>query len=328
VYTPKGDLKILPKGATALDFAFNIHSEIGYHCQAVKINNKLVPMGYKLQSGDQVSVITNKSQKPGESWLKWVVTGKARERIRQALREEERKFAEFGKEALQRKFEHLKVEFEPSLDVVMKYFGYRSRHDIYLAVSNESLDLIDDFKAFRVEKGKLIPVEDDKTPLSNERKTVVKTDKKPKLFINGEPASGYNYELADCCKPVQGDDVFAFITSNNILKIHRTVCNNAANLAANYGYRIMKAEWGTDAGSSFIAELLITGIDTGPGVIERLSGHISNQLGLNIRSFSIEGDEGYFEGRIKLIVRHKDQLQIAIKALKSLEGVSNVIRID
>jgi GTP pyrophosphokinase len=329
VYTPKGDLKIMPKGATALDFAFNIHTDVGYHCQAVKINNKLVPMGYKLQSGDQVTVVTNKSQKPGESWLKWVVTGKARERIRQALREEERKLAELGKEALQRKFEHLKVEYEPSLDVIMKYFGYRSRHDIYVAIANDAVDLQDDLKVFKVDKNKLIPIDDEKpTVNTTERKQAVKVDKKPKLFINGEPASNYHYELADCCKPVQGDDVFAFITSNNVMKIHRTVCKNAANLAANYSYRIMKAEWGADAGSSFIAELLITGIDSGPGVIERLSSHISGHLGLNIRSFSIEGDEGYFEGRIKLIIQHKDQLQIAIKALKNLEGVSNVQRVD
>jgi GTP diphosphokinase / guanosine-3',5'-bis(diphosphate) 3'-diphosphatase len=329
VYTPKGDMKILPKGATALDFAFYIHSDIGAHCHSVKINNKLVPLGYKLQHGDQITVETNKKRHPSEDWLKWVVTGKARERIRQSLREEAKKYADFGKEALQRKFEHMKVDFESGVDVVMKHFNFKTRHEFYLAISNEAIDLQDDLKVFKIEKNRLQAIEEDekeKQLPSEPRKSKVAI--KTELFINGDAATQYLYELADCCRPIQGDDVFAYITSNNIYKIHRTVCNNAPNLMLHYGHRMAKAEWGATSGVSFIAELLIIGVDSGPGVIERLSNSISNDLGLNIRAFSIEGNEGFFEGRVKVVVRHRDQLVLAIKALKSIDGVNNVVRVD
>ena len=333
VYTPKGDLKILPKGATALDFAFNIHSDIGYRCSAVKINNRLVPMGYKLQSGDQVTVTTSKNQKPNEAWLKWVVTGKARDKIRHSLKEEERQLAEFGKEAMQRKLDHLKVDFETSVELLAKHFNFKSRQEFYAAITNEAIDLQDDLKAFKVEKGKLVLIEDEKPPLStntqnNENRTTLpKSDLQVQLLIGGQPASMYEYQFSDCCKAVKGDDVFAFVSPNG-MKIHRVNCKNAENLMSFYGYRILKAEWASMANASFVAELMITGVDNGPGVIERLSNKISTDIGLNIRSFSIEGNEGYFEGRIKLMVPNKAQLVEAIKALRSIDGVSNVIRVE
>jgi GTP diphosphokinase / guanosine-3',5'-bis(diphosphate) 3'-diphosphatase len=331
VYTPKGDLKMLPKGATALDFAFNIHSDVGYHCQAVKINNRLVPMGYKLQTGDQVTVVTNRHQKPGESWLKWVVTGKARDRIRQALREDERNQSVFGKEALQRKLEHLKLDFDTNVDILCKYFNFKTRQDFYAAIANEALDLVDDLKVFKIEKGKFVLVEEEKikdTPLSIEPKKGGKNGLKAQLYINGEIASQYEYAMAECCNAVQGDDVFAYTSSSNIIKIHRVNCKNADNLMTFYGNRILKAEWGASSKASFVAEVLITGIDNGVGMIERLSNKISSDIGLDIRSFSIEGNEGYFEGRVKLVVTNKDQLVLAIKALKGLDGVNNVVRVD
>jgi GTP diphosphokinase / guanosine-3',5'-bis(diphosphate) 3'-diphosphatase len=331
VYTPKGDLKMLPKGATALDFAFNIHSDVGYHCQAVKVNNRLVPMGTKLQTGDQVTVVTNKNQKPNEAWLKWVVTGKARDKIRSALREDERNQSVFGKEALQRKLEHLKLDFDTNVDILCKYFNFKTRQDFYAAIANEALHLVDDLKVFKIEKGKFVLIEDEKskdTPLSIETKKGGKNGLKAQLYINGEVASQYEYAMAECCNAVQGDDVFAYTSSSNIIKIHRVNCKNADNLMTFYGNRILKAEWGASSKASFVAEVLITGIDNGVGMIERLSNKISSDIGLDIRSFSIEGNEGYFEGRVKLVVTNKDQLVLAIKALKELEGVNNVVRVD
>jgi GTP diphosphokinase / guanosine-3',5'-bis(diphosphate) 3'-diphosphatase len=331
VYTPKGDLKMLPKGATALDFAFNIHSDVGYHCQAVKVNNRLVPMGSKLQTGDQVTVVTNKNQKPNEAWLKWVVTGKARDKIRSALREDERKQSVFGKEALQRKLEHLKLDFDTNVDILCKYFNFKTRQDFYAAIANEALHLVDDLKVFKIEKGKFVLIEDEKskdTPLSIEPKKGGKNGLKAQLYINGEVASQYEYAMAECCNAVQGDDVFAYTSSANIIKIHRVNCKNADNLMTFYGNRILKAEWGASSKASFVAEVLITGIDNGVGMIERLSNKISSDIGLDIRSFSIEGNQGYFEGRVKLVVTNKDQLVLAIKALKELEGVNNVVRVD
>ncbi len=331
VYTPKGDLKMLPKGATALDFAFNIHSDVGYHCQAVKVNNRLVPMGTKLQTGDQVSVVTNKNQKPNEAWLKWVVTGKARDKIRSALKEDERKQSVFGKEALQRKLEHLKLDFDTNVDILCKYFNFKTRQDFYVAIVNQAIDLVDDLKVFKIEKGKFVLIEEEKskdTPLSIESKKVGKNGPKAQLFINGEVASLYEYAMAECCNPLQGDDVFAYTSSANIIKIHRVNCKNADNLMTFYGNRILKAEWGASTKATFVAEVLITGVDNGVGMIERLSNKISSDIGLDIRSFSIEGNEGYFEGRVKLVVANKDQLVLAIKALKGLDGVNNVVRVD
>ncbi|MEM9819863.1 MAG: RelA/SpoT family protein [Bacteroidota bacterium] len=330
VYTPKGDLKILPKGATALDFAFSIHTDIGYHCTSIKVNNKLVPMGYKLQNGDQLQVTTNKNQKPNESWLKMVVTGKARSKIRSAMKEERRKQGEIGKETLMRKLKNLKVDFEENVDTLVKYFDFNSRVDLYFEIAMEQLNIQQELKNFQIENNKLVEIQEEviveqEPPVVNRRKN--KNLPQPKLLIGGESASNYQYQLANCCNPVQGDDVFAYLTVNAGLKIHRTNCPNSTNLMANYGYRIMKAEWVVTTNTSFVADLLITGIDDGPGVIERLSRSISSDLGLNIRSFSIAGEEGYFEGRISLLVANKDQLNVAIRGLQNLDGVSTVTRI-
>ena len=329
VYTPKGDYKILPKGATALDFAFGIHTDVGSHANAIKVNGKIVQMSYKLQNGDQVKVETNQSRKPTEDWLKWVITAKARDRIRQSLKEEIRERADMGKEMLQRKLEHKKADFETAVELLVKHFGYKTRLEFFAAIEQETIDLQDDLKIFTVERNRLVLITEEKpAPIAVERKMPAKADIKIQLLINGQPADQYNYTLADCCKPVQDDDIFAYVTAGNQLKIHRTNCANAQNLMTYYGYRILNASWGARTNASYIAELIITGLDNGPGVIERLSNKISSQMGLDIRAFSIEGNDGYFEGRVKLVVTHRDQLVLAIKALKSLAGVSNVIRVE
>lgn len=333
VYTPRGEMKILPKGATALDFAFSIHTDIGYHCTAIKVNNKLVPMGYKLENGDQIHITTSRNQKPGEAWLKMVVTSKAKSKIRGALKEENKKTAEYGKEAVERKFSQLKVDMEENVDFMAKALGYKSRFDLYHAVAMEEIKLSHESKRFHVENGKLLLAphegpakhESDAKPAA-QPKISAKPGKKPTIFINDEPGDQYNYSLASCCNPVEGDDIFAFITTNAGVKIHRTLCPNATNLMANYGYRIMKAEWSKTGSGQFIANLTITGVDSGPGVIEKLTHQISTSLGLNIRSFFIEGKEGYFEGRISLVVYNTDQLTLVINALKRIEGISTVSR--
>lgn len=334
VYTPKGDLKILPKGATALDFAFSIHSDIGYHCSAIKINNKLVPMGYKLENGDQISVTTSKNQKPNEAWLKMTVTGKARSKIRSALKEERKEQAEFGKEALMRKLKNNKVDFEEGTDILVNHLNYKNRLDFYYDISIEGINLAQILKEFNIEGGKLVyqkTPEETKAaaePAAPKRKRAITETVKPRLMINGEDGSNYDYTLATCCNPVQGDEVFAYLTTAAGMKIHRTNCPNAMHMMANYGYRVMNAEWVMTANSSFVVELIITGIDSGPGVIEKLSHTISSRMGLNIRSFYIDGDEGYFEGKVRLLVQNKDQLILAIRDLQNLEGISSVVRVE
>ncbi len=335
VYTPNGDLKILPQGATALDFAFSIHSDIGYHSTAIKVNNKLVPMGQKLRNGDQVSVTTNKNQKPNESWLKMVVTGKARSKVRSAMKEEKKKRGEFGREALQRKLKNLKVDFEENIDGLVKYLGFQSRVDFFLAIAKEEYD-ITKLKKIPIEGNKfvfkkvvkIIP-ETPKTKLGKTKKRkALKESGKPHVTINGEPGELYNYSLAGCCNPVLGDDIFAYLSAGAGMKIHRTNCPNATHLIANYGYRLQKAEWETAKTSNFVVDLEITGIDDGPGVIQRVTNTISTGMGVDIRSFSIQGNEGYFEGKVSLVVLNKDHLNLIIRSLKSVAGISNVVRME
>ncbi|MBL0102243.1 MAG: bifunctional (p)ppGpp synthetase/guanosine-3',5'-bis(diphosphate) 3'-pyrophosphohydrolase [Saprospiraceae bacterium] len=336
VFTPKGDMRIVPKGATALDFAFEIHTDVGYHAAAIKVNNKLVPMGYKLNNGDQVHVMTNKNQKPNEDWLKMVVTGKARSKIRSAMKEERRKIGEFGKEALERKLKNLKIDFDDNVDIIAKHLGYRNRVDFFYALSQEDVR-ISDIKNYTIENGKINFKKDEdegdstkSAPIVEELKKIQRPAKtnRSNILVNGEPADMYQFSLATCCNPVHGDDIFAYLTSNQGLKIHRTSCSNATHLLANYGYRVLKADWEDSLNSNFVVELLVTGIDSGPGVIQTLTNELSNKLGINIKSFSIEGKEGFFEGRIGIVVLNKDQLNLVVQSLEKLEGISSVVRTD
>ncbi|MEL7121782.1 MAG: RelA/SpoT family protein, partial [Bacteroidota bacterium] len=307
VYTPNGDMKILPKGATALDFAFSIHSDVGYHCIAIKVNKKLVPMGEKLKNGDQVQVVTSKNQKPNQDWLKMVITSKAKNKIRSSMKEAKRQQSELGKEALERKLNHFKVQFDDGIEVILDFFDYQNRVDLYFDIATGKLSIQDIFKKFEVVNHQLVEIKFEEEvkkeePVFQKPKGNSKYIGKPRLIINGEPAEKYEYQLATCCNPVQGDQIFAYLTAGAGLKIHRTSCPNATHIMANYGYRVMKADWGATTEAMFVADLRITGIDDGPGVIERLSHQISTQLGLNIRSLNISGDEGYFEAIISILV--------------------------
>ena len=333
-FTPKGDMRIFPKGATALDFAFDIHTDIGYHAVAIKVNNKLVPMGYVLKNGDKISVMTSKNQKPNENWLKLVVTGKAKSKIRSAMKEERRQRGDIGKETLERKLKNLKVDFEENIEMLVEYFGFKSRPDLYFAIANEKIDL-QKLKSFEIIGQKLIKKsivtnKEIEIPSSSEDKheKESKQSEIPLVYINGEPADKYNYSFANCCNPIQGDDIFGFITSNNGLKIHMSSCPNALHLLANYGYRVVKAEWGSNANTNFVVELQIIGIDTGPGVIQRIINMLSDEIGVNIRSFNISGEEGYFEGKISLFVKNNNQVSMIIRRLKSIEGINTVDRIE
>jgi len=337
VFTPKGEMKIFPEGATALDFAFSIHSDVGCACRAVRINNRVAPIYYKLKNGDQIEVITDKNQKPSEDWLQHVVTGKARNRIRVALKEEKRRQAEYGKEILERKLSHFKVPVEENADMLARWYNFPSRLEFLSAIHLAQVDLSQIIKRFRPEGQRLVEIELGKTTATPPRIdpnvppeplfTRLRPGEKPQVIINNEPGNLYAYTFATCCNPVQGDSIFAYITISQGVKIHRTTCPNANNLLANYAHRVLKAGWGNTAKSDFIAEIVVTGIDTGPGVINQLTTRISD-MGLNIRSFSISGEGGYFEGRISLIVGHTDVLQRAMIELREFEWVTNVSRVE
>jgi GTP pyrophosphokinase len=228
----------------------------------------------------------------------------------------------------------MKVNFDQGVETLVKYFDLQSHIDLYFMIAAGEINLIDTFKNFTVKEQKLLEIQNEPpAPQEVEKKEEPSARRrispKTKILVNGEPAELYHYKLANCCNPVQGDDIFAFLTSTDGLKIHRTNCPNATNLLAKYGYRVMKAEWVVSGDSTFVADLKITGVDVGVGVIEKLMHKISTELGLNIRSFQIQGgDEGYYEGKISLQVLNKDQLNLVIKSLKKLESVETVTRVE
>mgnify|MGYP000462475009 FL=1 len=328
VFTPKGEMRMLPKGATALDFAFDIHTEVGSKCMGVQVNGRQVPISYVLKNGDRMRVVTSKTQKPSESWLKVVVTGKAKSRIRQSLKEERKQQGEIGKEYLLRKLKNIKVELTyENLEVLLKFYGVQSSIDLYFGIAMEELSL-NRLKELEVEHGKLSIKKEEKQPVlraPSTKKTSV--DAKPRLTINGEDASLYAHSLAACCKPVQGDEIFAYTTTHDGVKIHRNACPNAENMLSKYGYRVMRAAWVTSFNTSFVADLELIGVDD-VGIIQRLTNILTNVLQVNMRSFSMDGDEGYFKGKISVVVNNTDQLNFIIKSLRDQDYVSSVVRIE
>lgn len=286
-------------------------------------------MGSRLEHGDQVQIFTNNRQKPSEGWLKLVVTGKAKSKIRQSLKDERKEQADLGKEAIERKFKNLKLDLEENIDRLVKEYGYKTRLDLYFSVAQGNIDL-SEVNQWVNESGKLVlPGEAEKSTEAQDS-TIQKAPVGPntKLYINGEPADQYEYSFASCCNPLPGDDIFGYLTASSGLKIHRSKCPNSTNLLANFGYRVVKAEWGDINQSDFVANLLITGVDAGPGVIERISKAISQDLNLNIRSFSIEGKEGYFEGKMSLMVKNKVQLLKVMSTLRKLDAIDTVERVE
>lgn len=331
VFTPKGDMKILPDGATALDFAFSIHSDVGCTCRVVKVNNRIVPFTYKLENGDQVEVITDKNQKPSEDWLQFVVTSKAKNRIRSALKEVRREQADYGKEILERKLNALRVPLEENCDLLAKFYNFPNRMEFLSAIYLEQVDLRKIGKQFRADGIYLVektaPERKPGKPVVPSSSSRSKSTIKSEVYLNGEPGNMYKYSFANCCNPVAGDDIFGFILVQGGVKIHRSNCPNANNLFAQHAHRILKAEWGNIAKTDFLADIVIKGIDVGSGVISQLTNTLAD-LGINIRSFSISGEGGYFEGRVSMVVINTDHLQQALLALKKFDWVSSAQRVD
>ena len=328
VYTPKGDVKMLPVGSTSLDFAFSIHSAIGVKTIGAKVNHKLVPLSYKLRSGDQVEIITSNKQKPSEDWLNFVVTSKAKGRIRDALKEEKRKVAEDGKYTVQRKIEGMGAAFnQHNIDELWTYYKLSSALDLFYQVAIKNIDLkeLKEFKVYgdKIEAPK--PVKIHEVKVDGLHHTFPK--KEAELIIFGESSDKIVYNLANCCKPIPGDDVFGFVTTGKGLTIHRTNCPNAAKLMANFGHRIVKTKWAKNKEISFLTGLKIVGLDD-VGVVNKITNLISGELRINIAALTIEAKEGVFEGNIKLYVHDKEELDELVQSLYSLPGIEKVDRYD
>jgi guanosine-3',5'-bis(diphosphate) 3'-pyrophosphohydrolase len=328
IFTPKGDLIQLPIEATALDFAFEIHSDVGAKCIGAKVNHKLVPLSYKLQSGDQVEVITSGKQAPKEDWLNFVVTAKAKAKIKSSLKEERRKIAEDGKEVLERKLKSLKITY--NTDNILKlsyYFKLSSTQDVFYNVAKGIIDL-KDLKEFAASE-KVIgqkPVTENDTEHVQKIIKQVKT-KDSDILLIGEDLQKIDYKLSTCCNPIPGDDVFGFVTVSDGIKIHRTNCPNATKLMSSFGYRILKAKWTSQKQLAFLTGLRITGIDE-VGLINNLTQVISYDFKVNMRSITVDSDQGIFNGTIMIYVNDTKHLEDLIDRLKQVQGISEVVRFD
>jgi GTP pyrophosphokinase len=329
VYTPKGDVKMLPIGSSALDFAFSIHSAIGSKCIGAKVNHKLVPIGHKLRSGDQIEIITSNKQKPSEDWLHLVVTAKAKNKIKDALKEVKRKVADEGKYTLQRKLEGIGASYTPhNIDELTAFYKLQSHLDLFYRIAIKSIDLRE-LKEFHVIGDKLEAPKIIKPEPEHKHETDLKVlpRKDAELIIFGESGDKIMYNLANCCKPIPGDDVFGFVSTGKGLVIHRTNCPNAARLMANFGHRVVKTKWAKNKEISFLTGLKITGIDD-VGVIHKITNLISGELKININAITVEAQDGIFHGNIRLYVHDKEELERLFVSLKQLPGIHSVERFD
>jgi GTP pyrophosphokinase len=328
IYTPKGDVKMLPIGATALDFAFAVHSEVGSKCIGAKVNHKLVPISHKLRSGDQVEIITSNKQKPSEDWLNFVVTAKARSKIKDSLKEEKKSIADEGKYTVQRKLEGLGVAFQPhNIEELLAFYKLSAPLELYYQVAIKNIDL-KELKEFKVTGDRIEAPRAPKLPEPKHDTFHPGLAKKDtELIIFGESSDKIMYTLANCCKPIPGDDVFGFVTTGKGLTIHRTTCPNAAKLLANYSHRIVKTKWAKNKEISFLTGLKIIGMDD-VGVVNKITTIISGDLRINISAITIESREGMFEGTIRLFVHDKEELDELVQRLKNLQGIHSVERFE
>lgn len=326
VFTPKGEIKSLPKGATALDFAFSVHSEVGIKTRGAKVNGKLVPLNYVLNSGDQVEIITSSNQKPSVHWLEFVSTARARNKIKNVLKEDIKSRAEEGKEILQRKLKHLKIDWsEKTVNDLVNYFKEKTSQDVFYKAGTGAIDN-QQLKEFANHKNS-------NTFFNLFRKSIrkteppVKTDSNLDLIVFGDAEEKLDYKLANCCNPIPGDDVFGFVTINEGIKVHKKNCPNAISLRSNYAYRIMSAKWIDSTNQEFDVTLKILGIDE-LGLTNELTKVISNNMAINIRSISLSSDAGIFTGEIKVSVPNNHVLQKLINNIKSVNGVEKVTRMQ
>jgi GTP diphosphokinase / guanosine-3',5'-bis(diphosphate) 3'-diphosphatase len=327
IYTPKGDVKMLPIGATALDFAFAVHTEVGSKCIGAKVNHKLVPISHKLKSGDQVEIITSNKQKPSEDWLNFVVTAKARSRIKDALKEVKRAIADEGKYTVQRKLEGIGASFSPhNIEELITYYKLSAPLELYYQVAIKANDL-KELKEFKVIGDRLEPPKPVRQMEPKPEYHPMVPKKETELIIFGESSDKIMYNLANCCKPIPGDDVFGFVTTGKGLTIHRTNCPNAAKLIANYSHRIVKTKWAKNKEISFLTGLKIYGMDD-VGIVNKITNVISGELRINISAITIESREGVFEGTIKLFVHDKEELDELVRRLKNLQGIQSVERFE
>ena len=332
VFTPKGDLYKLPKGATVLDFAFMIHTKLGCSCTGGKVNGKNVPIRQELKSGDQVEIMSSASQTPKQGWLKIVVTSKARTKIKQALKETEARQSAFAKEELERKLKNRKIDFDESVMMkVIKRMGYKIITDFYQNLANGTLDTNTVIEEY-LEQLKRETDSTESTTHTAEGFSLQKIEGEDEnnhedVLVIDQNLKGIQYQLAQCCHPIYGDDIFGFVSIKRGIMIHRTNCPNAHDMRERYGYRIVKARWaGKSIGSQYPITLMVVGNDD-IGIVTNITSIINKEVGINLRSIGIEANDGLFSGQLTVMVSDTSKLNALIKKLKAVKGVKNVSRL-
>lgn len=326
VFTPKGEIKILPTGATALDFAFSVHSDLGTKCLGAKINGKLVPISYVLQNGDQIDILSSQNQKPKPDWLDFVVTSKAKSKIKNILNSEKNQNTAEGKEILQRKMRHAKLNFnDDEINGLQKFLNLKTSQDLFLGFQNGTFD-IGDIKRYSDKKSILSNIFNRFRKTSNKEEYVEKVDSNLDMIVFGKDEEKLNYTFAKCCTVIPGDKIFGFITISDGIKVHNDNCPNAINLRANYDYRVLQAKWVNAESFKNRIKIEIEGLDR-IGMINDITAVISNNMSMDMKSMSIASNDGIFVGNINLEVKNKSQLEETFKQLKAINGVSKVKRV-
>jgi len=329
VFTPNGDLHKLPKGATALDFAFSIHSALGSKCVGAKVNGKNMPIKYVLSNGDQVEVLTSPTQKPNPAWLKVVTTSKAKSKIRQALKEVEFKDAEIGREIIIRRFKNWKIDLDDGkISRLAKKKGFKTVSDFYQEIAHEKLDMHVVRDAY-LDLDKPTVLEQPEIRRADtflKEPDYIDTTGKEDVLVIGEDLKGVDFKLAKCCNPIYGDEVFGFVAVAGGIKIHKTDCPNAPQMIARFGYRIVRARWsGKSVGSQYPITLRIVGHDD-IGIVTNISSLISKEKNITLRSISIDSNAGLFQGNLTIMVNDTNELDIIVKKIRVVKGVKSVSR--
>jgi GTP pyrophosphokinase len=329
VFSPKGDLKSLPKGATPLDFAFSIHTEVGMKTRGAKVNGKLVPLSHELQSGDQVDILTSENAKPNVNWLDYATTARARSKIKSSLKEEKKIIAEDGKEILRRKLKQLKITLgEKSINELVTYYKLKTSLDLFYRIGIGSIDnkMLKEFANSR--SNAFVSYFKNKMRKPNTHPDLDKDEitSKYDMLVFGKEEEKLDYKLSSCCNPIPGDDVFGFLTINEGIKVHKKNCPNALSLQSNYAYRIMSAKWIDSSQQEFTAVIRMTGIDN-LGLVNEVTKLISNTMHVNIKNISFETDHGIFSGKITVVVKNTNLVKTLMDRIKKINGIEKVHRV-
>ena len=325
VFTPEGDLKSLPKGSTALDFAFHIHSGLGLKTRGIKVNGKIVPLSYKLSSGEQVQIIKSKNSKPNASWLDFVITSKAKSKIRSSIKENKKEIANEGKEILRRKLKHLKINFsENNLNKIQSFFNLQTSLDLFYRIGIGTIDN-SELKRYANSQNRIITFFKRKITNSPKTKQIDKINTNYDQLVFGYDNEKLEYSLANCCNPLPGDKVFGFVTVSEGIKVHKADCKNSVSLQSKFSYRILKSKWIDSTQHEFSSRIEIIGIDN-IGLVNKITTIISENLSINMKKMSFDTEGDTFKGSITVSVKNKNTIEKLIQRIKKINGVYKVVR--